>query len=115
MNPPPPVRALAASLASALLLLASAGCGPPRSRTAGGTPDPPALYRLYCFGCHGKDGERGDPKMHLSRSASRSYGELVQIITEGRKAMPPWKGKLQADEIDAVARYAQGLAARSAR
>lgn len=87
-----------------------AGCGrPPELRTETGAPDAPAIYRTYCLGCHGPDGKRGKPAMHLSRAAGRPPPEVEGVIREGGKGMPAWKDRLKPDEIAAVAEYARRL------
>jgi hypothetical protein len=70
------------------------------------------LYNRYCIRCHGVDG-RGvwdipavpdftDPRWQ----ASRSDGQIVRIVLEGRGAvMPPFRGTLTLEEGWGMARY----------
>jgi hypothetical protein len=70
------------------------------------------LYNRYCIRCHGVDG-RGVwdipcvPDFTNPRwQASRSDGQLVRIILEGRGAvMPPFRGTLTLEEGWGMARY----------
>jgi Cytochrome C oxidase, cbb3-type, subunit III len=70
------------------------------------------LYNRYCIRCHGVDG-RGVwdipsvPNFTNPRwQASRSDGQLVRIILEGRGAvMPPFRGTLTLEEGWGMARY----------
>ena len=93
---------LLVAVAPVLLLGA---CNRPSIRTASGAPNPAEVYRLYCEGCHGKDGRRGEPAAHLTGVGAKPLVSVLQVITEGRKAMPAWKDRLKPDEIEAVARH----------
>jgi cbb3-type cytochrome c oxidase subunit III len=70
------------------------------------------LFNRYCIRCHGVDG-RGVwdipavPNFTNARwQASRSDGQLVRIILEGRGAvMPPFRGTLTLEEGWGMARY----------
>lgn len=92
-------------LAALAPMLALGACKRPSVRTTSGTPNPPEIYRLYCEGCHGKDGQRGEPSAHLTRLGAQPLSSVIQVIRDGRKAMPAWKDRLQPDEIEAVARH----------
>src|SRR5262245_44988823 len=63
------------------------------------------LYNRYCIRCHGVDGRGvwdipGVPDFTNDRfQASRSDGQLVRAILEGRGAcMPPFRGTLTLEE-----------------
>jgi hypothetical protein len=70
------------------------------------------MYNRYCIRCHGVDG-RGVwdipsiPNFTNPRwQASRSDGQIVRIILEGRGAvMPPFRGTLTLEEAWGMARY----------
>jgi hypothetical protein len=70
------------------------------------------LYNRYCIRCHGVDG-RGVwdipavPDFTNPRwQASRSDGQLVRMVLEGRGAvMPPFRGTLTLEEGWGMARY----------
>ena len=77
------------------------------------------VYAQKCAGCHGPDG-KGNAKMaetlkvkipELAASAAKTDAELLKTISEGKKPMPSFGKSLKKDELDAVARYAKGLAA----
>ena len=93
---------LAAAVPVALLLT---GCNPPQTRRPDGAPDPRATYSLYCAGCHGEDGRKGEPEARLVGAAHKPAAELRSVIETGRGAMPGWKGRLTEDEIDGLVRY----------
>jgi mono/diheme cytochrome c family protein len=70
------------------------------------------LYNRYCIRCHGVDGRGiwdipGVPDFTNVRfQASRSDGQLVRAILEGRGAvMPPFRGTLTFEEGWGMARY----------
>ena len=70
------------------------------------------LYNRYCIRCHGVDGRGvwdipGVPDFTNPRwQASRSDGQIVRIILEGRGAvMPPFRGTLTLEEGWGMARY----------
>src|SRR5262245_16023257 len=74
------------------------------------------LYNRYCTRCHGVDG-RGVwdipdvPDFTNARwQSSRSDGQLVRIILEGRGAvMPAFRGTLTLEEAWSMARYLRSL------
>lgn len=85
-----------------------------------------ALYKTYCWQCHGKQGNgQGvnvrdmsvQPRNHTDSKemASRSDADLFKAIKEGGQAisksvlMPPWGGNLNDDEIHALVVYLRQL------
>lgn len=103
----------AGSFASVLLLLA--GCSRTSTRDAAGRPVAAKVYALHCAGCHGDDGRRGKPEMHLTGAAQRSEAELRAIISGGREqVMPAFKDRLKPDELDALVGYVRALGASAA-
>lgn len=105
----PRAAAPAALLSSCVLLLAAlAACGP------SGPLEPPQAYDRYCARCHGDDG-RGDPKavrlnpkLDLVRSEMVREADLARVrksIADGHGAMPTFRHKLSAAEIQALSAY----------
>jgi mono/diheme cytochrome c family protein len=78
------------------------------------TSDTAALYRVNCQMCHGPNGKALIPEMafvgrkwkHGTKSA-----DMAKIITEGVKGTPmlPFKSKLTAVQIKALARYVRAF------
>ena len=72
--------------------------------------DAAALYASKCAACHGKDG-KGTPsgkKMgakDLSLEMKEPVQEIAEDISNGTGKMPAFKGKLTAEEIDALAKF----------
>jgi mono/diheme cytochrome c family protein len=67
------------------------------------------IYTKYCKLCHGVDGKLG-----ISNAADLSISiltpaEKINVITNGRKGMTPFKGQLTAEEIQLVAAYVETL------
>lgn len=72
------------------------------------------LYRVHCQMCHGPNGKALIPEMafvgrkwkHGTKSA-----DMAKIITEGVKGTPmlPFKGKMTAAQIRAIARYVRAF------
>lgn len=72
--------------------------------------DAAALYTSRCAVCHGKDGKgsAAGKKMgarDLAEERKEPEQEIAEDIANGKGRMPPFKGKLSADEIQALARF----------
>ncbi|HET6756799.1 MAG TPA: c-type cytochrome [Burkholderiales bacterium] len=77
-----------------------------------------ALFEKYCATCHGKEG-RGDgpaasaldpkPVDLVAMAGHHSDGDYAWKISNGRGAMPPWKGVLDEKQIWDVVNYVQDL------
>ncbi len=64
------------------------------------------IFEQKCALCHGLNGEKqlsGAKKLTDSKS---SVTEIIELVTNGRKQMTPFKGRLTPEEIIAVAEYA---------
>ncbi|MFN7327766.1 MAG: c-type cytochrome [Chitinophagales bacterium] len=87
------------------------------ARTKGGSSstlvDGMAIYRKNCITCHGADGKLG---LNGAKDLSASILPLhdrIQIITNGKNLMTPFKSILSEEEIKAVAEYSVGLSRQS--
>ena len=79
------------------------------------------VYAQRCALCHGPTGH-GDgpaaaslnpkPRNHTDGSYmnSRTDAELLEVIHNGKGAMPAWKGVLSEEEINAVLKHVRSLA-----
>ncbi len=68
-------------------------------------PDGMAVFRQHCVICHGSDGNLGlNGARHLSESIL-PLEERVNIITNGKTLMTPFRSQLSPEEIQAVAAY----------
>lgn len=71
-----------------------------------------ALFASKCAVCHGKDG-KGTPAgkklgAHDLTAHKHTEAEVKQIVTNGKGKMTPFKDKLSAEEIQALAKYVAG-------
>jgi len=66
-------------------------------------------YKIFCAVCHGSDGKLNvNGASDLSKSKLTKKGR-IKIITKGKGLMIPFKGILNEDEINAVAKYLEEL------
>jgi mono/diheme cytochrome c family protein len=66
------------------------------------------IYVSRCATCHGRDGDGGvGPALADGRVVERypDIADHLEIVREGRNAMPAWEGELTPEEIEAVVRY----------
>ncbi|WP_421120307.1 PQQ-binding-like beta-propeller repeat protein [Aquihabitans daechungensis] len=75
-----------------------------------GSPAPSdgaAIYAANCATCHAADGSGGQGPAIGDGAAGGSMSEdaMVDLVTNGKGAMPAWKGTLSEDEIAEVVAY----------
>lgn len=110
-------------LFAAISFLCVFSCGSPEAEMArkaaearernagkGSAPDGMAIFRQNCVTCHGADGTLGLYSAKNLQESTLTLEERVNIITNGRKLMTPFKTVLSSEEIEAVAAYTQTLA-----
>jgi mono/diheme cytochrome c family protein len=68
-----------------------------------GGVDGTSLYVKYCSACHGPHGEGGTAGPLAGTTLARS--ELISIVTDGRGSMPRYSGRMNAEEIGAIADF----------
>jgi cytochrome c551 len=101
-----------------LIIVSLSACGksttpPPANQGAGGTTaggatttvDAQAIYKQNCISCHGNNLEGGvGPSL---QKVGGKYGkdQIATILSNGRGAMPSYKGKLSDNEIGALATW----------
>lgn len=100
---------VAGSMANSSPVVRSAGRAAPVPAPVG------TLYRQKCSKCHGADGD-GDTSMGRIFNAPDftdpgwwakhdNTGELVRVITRGKKSMPAFGKKLSRAQISSLASY----------
>jgi cytochrome c551 len=99
-----PRRALAVLLPVAAALVLAASCGSSAPSPAAPLDDPQlvegrSVYAAECARCHGPTGSGGAGP----RLAGRQID--LDVVRDGRRGMPAFGEKLDAEEIDAVAAY----------
>ncbi|GFZ79738.1 hypothetical protein GCM10008018_26620 [Paenibacillus marchantiophytorum] len=81
--------------------------GTPAATSSGTTTkvDAQAVFKANCVSCHGANLE-GLVGPNLQKVGSKlSKEQIVAIVTNGKGAMPSFKGKLSDDEISSVATW----------
>ena len=96
---------LLALVSAALLVFAAAGCS-----SGGGEARPTTgegIYVAYCATCHGVGGQGGVGPA-LAGIVAEKYPDIedqIAVVTNGKGAMPAWRGNLTAKEIRKVVEY----------
>jgi mono/diheme cytochrome c family protein len=97
----------AASVAAAAVTVAVgiAGCG-----GGGGEARPTTgkgIYEAYCATCHGVGGQGGVGPALAGVLVDKypNVEDQIAVVTDGRSAMPAWRGKLTPQEIRKVVEY----------
>jgi mono/diheme cytochrome c family protein len=68
-------------------------------------PDGEKLYKQQCVLCHGLYGDMGASGAFNLTTSELSVDERINVITNGRNAMPGFKAILNEEKIKAVAEY----------
>lgn len=68
-----------------------------------------ALFETRCASCHGPDGTAGIANAANLQTSTLNQEALLQIIANGRNAMPAFKGQLSEAELNSLARYVLSL------
>lgn len=84
----------------------AAACSSDDGGTAS-TPDGADVFSVNCATCHGADGGGGQGPELADGAANGTYteAEMVELVTNGKNAMPAWKSRLSEAEIAAVVDY----------
>lgn len=85
----------------------------PPDPTAGKSPEA-RLYFLYCEGCHGPDGKKGDPKRDLSKAKDLTDAEMRSIIQNEKGEMPPMKEYIKEEQITTIIQYVKQMSSPNA-
>jgi len=60
------------------------------------------IFLTYCSGCHGIDGFAAyehAPSFSMGERLQKDDRELLQSVLNGKNNMPPWKDKLQVQDL----------------
>lgn len=100
-----------------MLILVVFSCGGPEKKEtkkatvpkAAKKPEGYAIYKQHCVVCHGMKGNLGVNGSGDLTASTLTLEEAVEVITNGRNTMMPYKMILKEDEIASVAKYLQTL------
>ncbi len=70
-----------------------------------GAPVGEKIYKTNCITCHGLRGDMGASGALNLKVSQLTLDDRINVITNGRNAMTPFKNLLSPDEIKAVAEY----------
>jgi cytochrome c6 len=75
-----------------------------------------ATFRTKCATCHGQDGAGSEvgksmnvPDLRSEAVQKKTDAELAQVISNGKGGMPPFKGSLSEDQIQALVTHIRTL------
>ena len=61
-------------------------------------------FATYCSPCHGE--RMSNPELfNLKTFPPDQHDRFINSVTNGKNAMPPWRGQLKPDEIEALWAY----------
>ncbi len=104
-------------LSLSLFLAAFAVAAPKKEKAAAGGGDGQKIFEGKCAQCHGKDAKgvvkmakvlKTEPvEMDLTRAdaVKLTDAEIVTTVTNGKKKMPKYKGKLTDEQVQSVVKY----------
>lgn len=67
------------------------------------------VYKTYCVVCHGLYGDMGASGAFNLQTSALPLEERINVITNGRNVMTPFKELLSEEKIRAVAEYTMTL------
>lgn len=67
------------------------------------------VYKQYCVTCHGVYGDMGASGAANLTESKLTIDEKLNIVTNGRNTMTPFKGLLSEAKIKAVVEYTEKL------
>lgn len=79
------------------------------AQPAADAPDGAKIYKINCIACHGLYGDMGASGAFNLQTSALNLEERIEVVTNGRNTMIPWKGILKEDEIKAVSEYTMTL------
>jgi cytochrome c6 len=95
---------------AAILMIISSCTKASSSDKETATADPTAspgqlVYTKHCKLCHGSKGDLGISGAANLSITLLSQEEIKQVVVNGRKGMPAWKGQLSEQEVQEVSAY----------
>ena len=104
------------SIAISLIILACGGAemnngdgnasnDTPKAKQVAKKVDGEKIYKNYCVTCQGLYGDMGASGAKNLQESTFSLEERIEIITNGKNTMTPFKDLLNEEKIKAVAEY----------
>lgn len=94
---------------AALALAAWLGAGAAAAQDAAVPPTPEAgrkAYTSYCVRCHGLNLAVGSSAFFDLRTFPKDdKARFIESVSNGKRAMPAWKGIVRPDEMEAIWAY----------
>ena len=65
------------------------------------------VYGDYCSSCHGEElrNTSGGVTFDLRRLRPEEHERFLNSVLNGKRQMPPWRGALEPDQIEAIWSY----------
>jgi len=65
------------------------------------------MYSDYCSNCHGEGlrNSSGGVTFDLRRLRSEDHDRFTSAVLDGKRQMPPWRGALDMEQIEAIWAY----------
>lgn len=82
---------------------------PAKAKKVAKKVDGKKIYKNYCVTCHGLYGDMGASGAKNLTESTMTLDERVEIITNGKGVMTPFKDLLNEEKIKAVAEYSMKL------
>ena len=106
---------LISPLLVALAMLMSVTISTVKEASAGETEE--TTFKSSCAMCHGADGSGNTPvgksvhipDLHSAQVQKQSDAQLAEVISNGKNAMPPFKGSLNSDQINGLVAHVRQL------
>lgn len=67
------------------------------------------IFKTHCAICHGENGRKGFADAKILPESELSLEDRIQIVTNGKNTMMPYRNVLSEEEIEAVATYTLSL------
>ena len=62
-------------------------------------------YALHCAACHGTRMREPQVQIDLRKFPKDQHGRFLNMVNNGKNTMPPWRGALSPEEIEALWAY----------
>jgi mono/diheme cytochrome c family protein len=72
------------------------------------------VYGNYCSNCHGEglQNTSGGVTFDLRRLRAEDHDRFVGVVLDGKNQMPPWRGALDTEQIEAIWAYVRATVDR---